>query len=109
MERKRHADMHERLVGAKYKLLNEMLRQDGTGGKASGVMTLRQIWQERANGKHWHGIRYKTLKRDRYNPSRRDSFPKPKVATGRGSGSGNLYDPDEIEEYVKNRPDRRSV
>ena len=72
--------------------------------------TLRQIWQDRAAGKKtWHGITYATLKGDRYSPSRRADFPKPKVTTGKGAGSGNLYDPDEIEAYVKNRPDRRRV
>ena len=75
-----------------------------------GAKTLRQIWQDRAGGKRtWHGITYKTLQRDRYEPGRRDSFPKPRKGWGKGSGRGNLYDPDEIEEYVKNRPDHRCV
>ena len=83
----------------------------GAGADTAGAMSLRQIWRERApKGMNtWHGITYETLQSDRYDPGRRDSFPKPVKGWGKGSGKGNLYDPDEIEEYVKNRPDRRTV
>lgn len=85
-------------------------RWTGTRVDTENAKTLRQIWQERAGGKKtWYGITYETLKGDRYEPSRRDDFPKPRKSWGKGSGRGNLYDPDEIEEYVKNRVDRRRV
>ena len=85
--------------------------EDGEAeGETRDAMTLRQIWQGKAAGKRtWHGITYDTLKRDRYDATRRADFPNPVRCVGKGAGSGNLYRPEEIEAYLKQRADRRTV